>query len=102
MTGGIPPQRHRCPSYEWCTERTPGHKDHVGQIQLMTTSRGQELRVSLTATRDNAPTVLIEATLDPHGPMMEVAEMDPAEAVELASFLLRLARVAQESGEGVR
>lgn len=102
MAVGIPSQRHRCPTYEWCTERAAGHKDHVGEIQVLTTAQGHEIRVSLIATGDKQPVVQVEASFDHPTPMMEVAEMDPAEAVELAGFLLRLARVAQGSGEGVR
>lgn len=102
MAGGIPSQRHRCPTYEWCTERISGHKDHVGEAQVLTTSRGHEIRVSLVAGPDEEPTVQVEASFDHPTPMMEVAEMDAAEAVELAGFLLRLAREAQGSGKGVR
>jgi hypothetical protein len=98
----IPPQRHRCPAYEWCVERREGHSVHVGEVHVLTTSRGIEIRVLLSATEAHAPVVQIEAALEKGGPLMELTELDAAEAVELAGFLLRLARVAQGSGEGVR
>lgn len=102
MAVGIPSQRHMCPAYEWCVERAPGHREHVGEVRVLTTSRGHEVRVSLSADYEQEPVVQIEAALNRGGPVMEVAELDAAEAVELAGFLLRLARVAQASGKGVR
>jgi hypothetical protein len=62
---------------------------------VLTTARGIEFRVSLSAEDDAAPVVQMEAAFDRSGPHMELAELDAAEAVELAGFLLRLARVAQ-------
>lgn len=95
MGVGIPPQRHRCPVHGWCTTAGQGHRTHVGEAQVLTTDRGTEFRVTLSAEDHGPPLVQIEATFDSGGPPMEVAELDAAEAVELAGFLLRLARVAQ-------
>jgi hypothetical protein len=102
MADGIPPQRRRCPTYEWCHERAPGHRLHVGEEQLLTTSRGTEIRVSVTANAGQEPVVLIEGAFDHGGPMMEMAELDASEAMELAGFLSRLGRLARGSGKEVR
>lgn len=95
MAADIPPQRHRCLVHEWCTTAGPGHRTHVGEVHVLTTERGTELRVALTAEDRERPVVQFEAVLDEDGPPMEVADLDAAEAVELAGFLLRAARVAQ-------
>jgi len=97
MAVNIPPQRHRCTTHEWCVERGQGHQTHAGEAQVLTTARGTEIRVSLMAEGDEAPVVHMEAAFDRGGPLMELAELDAAEAVELAGFLLRLARVAQSA-----
>jgi hypothetical protein len=73
---------------------------HVGETQVLTTARGIEFRVSLSAEDGADPVVQIEAAFDRSGPHMELAELDAAEAVELAGFLLRLARVAQVTRSG--
>lgn len=101
MTDGIPPQRRRCPTYEWCDERSPGHRVHVGEAKVLPTSHGREIRVSVTANAGQEPVVIVEGAFDHGGPHMEVAELDPAEAIELAGFLLRLGRVARGSGSEV-
>lgn len=95
MGVGVPPQRHRCSVHEWCRTAGPAHRSHVGEAQVLTTSRGTEFRVTLSAEGHEAPVVQVEAAFDSGGPLMEVTELDAAEAVELAGFLLRLARVAQ-------
>jgi hypothetical protein len=95
MAVDIPPQRHRCPVHDWCTTAGHGHRAHVGEAHVLSTERGTEFRVSLTAEDDEPPLVHVEAALNGDGPLMEVAELDAAEALELAGFLLRLARVAQ-------
>lgn len=98
----IPPQRHRCPTYAWCRERAPGHRLHVGEACVLSTSRGTEIRVSLTAGADREPALLVEGTFDDGGPMMELTELDAREATELAEVLLRLAQAAQGSRKEVR
>jgi len=100
MAVSIPPQRHRCPVHDWCTEPSHGHRVHVGEMHVLTTARGIEFRVSLSAEGDADALVQIEAAFDRSGPHMELAELDAAEAVELAGFLLRLARVAQVTRSG--
>jgi hypothetical protein len=95
MAVNIPPQRHRCPRHDWCTVPVRGHQAHAGEARVLTTSRGVEIRVSLTAEGDQEPVLQMEAAFESGTPMMELAEMEPVEAVELAGFLLRLARVAQ-------
>jgi hypothetical protein len=95
MAVGIPPQRQRCPMHDWCTTAGHGHRAHVGEAHVLTAERGTEFRVSLSAEDDEPPLVQVEAAFDSGGPLMEVAELDAAEALELAGFLLRLARVAQ-------
>lgn len=102
MAAGTPPQRPRCPTYPWCVERTAGHRLHVGEAEVLATSRGTELRVSLSAEGPDEPVVQIEATFEHGGPMMELAGLDVGEALTLAGFLLRVGRVAQEAGRGVR
>ena len=97
MAADIPPQRHRCPIYEWCEERTPGHRVHVGEAHVVNTSRGTELRVSVTANAHHGPVLLVEGAFNHGGPMMELTELDPQEAVDLAELFLRLAHVARES-----
>ncbi|HSE09476.1 MAG TPA: hypothetical protein VLB29_12490 [Nocardioidaceae bacterium] len=100
MAASIPPQRHRCPVHEWCTEAGPVHEAHVGEVHVLTTARGLEFRVSLNAEGDAAPVVQMEAAFERSGPLMDLAELDPAEALELAGFLLRLARVAEVERTG--
>jgi hypothetical protein len=95
MAVDIPPQRHRCPVHDWCTTAGHGHKAHVGEAHVLSAERGTEFRLSLSAEGDQPPLVQIEASFDSGGALMEVAELDAAEALELAGFLLRLARVAQ-------
>jgi hypothetical protein len=95
MAAEIPPQRQRCPVHDWCTTSGHGHHTHVGEAHVLAAERGTEFRVSLSADGDDPPLVQVEAALDSGGPLMEVAELDAAEALELAGFLLRLARVAQ-------
>ena len=99
---GIPEQRHRCPRHEWCVERLRGHHTHVGDQQILTTSRGTEIRVSLSAEGDATPVVQMEATFERGGPAMELAELEAAEAVELAGSLLGQARVAELDRNKVR
>ena len=99
MAVNIPPQRHRCTKHEWCVSRGQGHRVHVGEAQLLTTSRGTEIRVSLSAEDDEEPIVHLEAAFERGGAVMELAELAAPEAIELAGFLLRFARVAQVSGK---
>ena len=95
MGVGIPPQRHRCLVHDWCTTAGHGHRTHLGEPQVLTTDRGTEFRVTLSAEDHDPPLVQVEARFERGGPPLEVAELDAAEAVELAGFLLRVARVAQ-------
>jgi hypothetical protein len=101
MAVNIPPQRHRCTRHVWCVERGPAHQTHAGEAQVLATSRGTEIRLSLTAEGDQPPVVQMEAAFERGGPMMELAELDATEAVELAGFLLRLARVAEGTRDEV-
>lgn len=100
MADNSAPQRHGCPVHEWCGESAAGHRSHVGEVHVLTTSRGLEFRVSLNAEGDGAPVVQLEAAFESSGPLMDLAELDPAEALELAGFLLRLARVAEVERTG--
>jgi hypothetical protein len=102
MAANIPPQRHRCPKHDWCTVPGHGHQTHVGEARVLTTSRGTEIRVSLTAEGNQEPILQMEAAFESGTPMMELAALDPVEAVELAGFLLRLARVAQDARHEIR
>jgi hypothetical protein len=102
MAINIPPQRHRCTRHEWCLARGQGHKVHLGEVHVLSTANGTELRVSLNAEGDQDPVVHVEATFESGGPLMELAELGAAEAVELAGFLLRLARAAQMTPKEVR
>ena len=43
MAVSIPPQRHRCPIHDWCTEPAHGHRVHVGEMHVLTTARGIEI-----------------------------------------------------------
>lgn len=95
MAVSIPPQRHRCSRHRWCLARGQGHQVHRGEAHLLTTSLGTEIRVSLSAEGDAEPVVHLEAALDRGGAMLELAELEPAEAVELAGFLLHLGQDAQ-------
>lgn len=89
----IPSQRQRCATYEWCTATVRGHRSHVGEVHRLATARGTRLRVSLMAEDQHDPVVVIEAAFHRDNPLLEVAELEPAEAVELAGMFLRLARV---------
>ena len=68
MAVSIPPQRHRCPTHEWCTEAAHGHRMHVGELHALTTARGIEIRVSLSAEDGADPVVRVEATFGEFGP----------------------------------
>lgn len=92
----IPSQRHRCRLYDWCT--TAGRHDvHVGEVRTLVTENGRRLRVSLTAEGDGPPVLAVEVGLRENQPLLEVVELEPVEAVELAGVLLRLARTADSS-----
>lgn len=101
MAARIPSQRNRCTMHSWCVVRSRGHRVHQGEAQTLSTAAGTEIRLALTAEADEAPVVLLEATFDSGGAMMEVAEIAVPEAVELAEFLLRLAGTAQVTRGGV-
>ena len=94
----IPSPQQRCIVHEWCTVLRPGHRTHIGEVHLLATSRGTRLRVSLVAEDRSEPFVHLEAAFHAEGPLLEVAELDPAEAVELAGMFLRLARVGRGTG----
>jgi hypothetical protein len=98
----IPSQRNRCTKHAWCVARSHGHPVHQGAPQSLTTSAGTELRLSLSAEDDDAPTVLLEATFESGGAMLEIAELDVPEAIELAEFLLRLAGTTQVTRGSLR
>ena len=102
MTVVIPPQRGHCPTFPWCSGSEAAHRVHVGELHVLNTTRGAELRVSLNAEDDQPPRVHLEATFDTSGPAMDLAELDPTEAVELAGVFLRLARIAQGATNGAR
>jgi hypothetical protein len=95
MAVNVPTQRRRCPRHTWCNQRGQGHSAHEGEVQVLATAHGTAIRLSLTADDDDAPSVHVEASLDEGGPMMDLAELAPAEATDLAGLLLRLARVTQ-------
>lgn len=95
----VPSRRQQCPTHAWCTSVGRGHRTHVGEVQVITTSQRTRLRLSLVAENDNPPVVHIEATFAAEEPLMEIAELAPAEAVQLAGILLRLARSAHGSGD---
>ena len=102
MSVSIPPQRRVCATYDWCMASGQRHQTHVGEVHTVGTSRGTEVRVSLSAHNDEDPLVELEVAFEPGGPAMEVAQLDPAEAVELAGCFLRLARTAQNADRGIR
>ena len=91
---GIPSQRRHCTTYEWCTAATRGHRVHTSEGQTLTAATGVRLRVSLTAEDHREPFVLIEASYGAEEPLLEIAVLDPAEALELAGMFLRQARQA--------
>ncbi len=92
---GIPSQRRRCAVYDWCTTVGTGHRTHVSKPHVFRTAGGATLQVSVTAEDHGAPAVHLEAGFGPGEALMEITELEPAEAVELAGLLLRLARTAQ-------
>lgn len=94
---GIPSQRRRCATYDWCTAATRGHRVHTSESQTLTAATGVRLRVSLCAEDDREPFVHIEASFGPDEPLLEIAELDPAEALELAGMFLRQARQGHAS-----
>ena len=102
MAVSIPPQRRACATYDWCMASGPRHDAHLGEVHTVDTSRGTQMRVSLSAHNDEEPLVELEVAFEPGGPAMEVAQLDAAEAVELAGIFLRLARVAQSADKGIR
>ena len=93
----IPTQRRRCASWDWCTVPAAGHRVHVGEVHVVKTLQGTELRISLNADAEHPPVVHLEAAFVPGGTPMEVTELDATEALELAGVFLRLARIAQEA-----
>lgn len=99
MTAAIPPQRNRCLVHAWCTATTPRHRVHTGGNVLLTTARDVELRVALTAEDDQPPVVTLEASFESAGPLMQLAELEVAEALELAEVFQRLARAARIDSE---
>jgi len=99
MTAAIPPQRNRCRMHVWCTATTRRHRVHTGEAFLLTTVRGVELRVALTAENDQPPVVTLEASFETSGPLMQLAELEVAEALELAEVFQRLARAARIGSE---
>lgn len=90
----IPSQRRRCATYAWCTVPSRRHRVHTGEGQTLVASTGARLRVSLSAENGQDPAVQLEASYGPDEPMLEIADLTPAEAVELAGIFLRLARDA--------
>ena len=101
MAASIPPQRRSCATYDWCTASGQRHHSHVGELHVLDTSGGTELRVSLSAQEREEPRLELEVAFQPGGPSMEVAALDAAEAVELAGVCLRLARIAQSVEKGI-
>lgn len=91
---GIPSQRQQCAVHEWCTAVGRGHRAHVSKPHVFTTAQDATLQVSLTAEDRQAPVVHLQAAFALGDPLMEITELEPAEAVELAGLLLRLARTA--------
>ncbi|HEU4512171.1 MAG TPA: hypothetical protein VFR87_03610 [Nocardioidaceae bacterium] len=89
---GIPSQRQQCVVYAWCTAVGRGHRTHVSKPLVFRTAQDPVLQVSLTAENQHAPFVHLEAAFASGEALMEIAELEPAEAVELAGLLLRLAR----------
>lgn len=90
----IPSQRQQCAVYDWCTAVGRGHRTHVSKPHIFRTADLSMLQVSLTAEDQHAPVVHLEAAFGPGEVLMEITELEPAEAVELAGLLLRLARTA--------
>lgn len=90
----IPSQRQRCDVFDWCTASGRRHEQHVGEVRILVTETGRRLRVSLTAEGDAPPRLAVELSFRDDQPLLEVVELEPAEAVELAGMLLRLARTA--------
>lgn len=86
----VPPQGRRCPTHEWCTLSSDGHHSHIGDVHVIGTALRSQVSLSLDA-REGASVVRVQT-----GPTGLVA-LEPAEAVELAGVLLRLARTAQET-----
>jgi hypothetical protein len=66
----------------------------VSQPHVLRTAHDATLQVSLTAENRHEPVVHLEAALGRADVLLEIADLDPAEAVELAGVLLRLARTA--------
>lgn len=95
MEEGIPAQRRRCATHGWCTVSGQGHVVHAGELHTVTNAEGTEIRIFLTAERDDDPVVRVEIAYGPTGPGLEVMDLDPTESVGLAGVLLRLARTAQ-------
>lgn len=94
MSVSVPSQRQRCPVYSWCIASGTGHIEHIGEVNLITTERGREVRVNLQAERDRTPGVIVEVTFEEGGPGMQVVDLGAPEALELAGIFLRLARDA--------
>lgn len=92
--GEIPAQRRSCAVHAWCTVPGRGHDLHAGRMYALASARGNEVRLVMTADGAEEPRVRVEVAYGPLGPGMEVAEMDAAEALELAGVLLRMAREA--------
>lgn len=99
----IPSQRQRCAVHEWCTSAGRGHRTHVSQPHVLTTVGEAILQVSLTAEDEQKPVIHLEAAFAPGQVLMEISDLEPAAAIELAGLLLRLARTAHiGSDQGAR
>lgn len=92
--GEIPAQRSRCPAHPWCTAPGRDHRVHTGHVHALTSARGTEVRLVMTAEGAAEPHVRVEVAYSPLGPGFDVVELDAAEALELAGVLLRMGRDA--------
>jgi hypothetical protein len=86
-------QAGRCPVHPWCTVTRRHHRVHTGEEHRLATVSGVELRLTLHAENRHPPVVEIEAALAPSGTLLEVAELEAAQALELAGVLRRLVTV---------
>jgi hypothetical protein len=92
----VPSQRNRCRVYEWCTA-SGRHKVHTGDAVVVATARGVKLRIALHAEGREAPVVQLETAFTPAGALLEIAELEPAEARHLSEVLDRMSSMAKVS-----
>lgn len=83
-----------CPVHPWCIVEGP-HEEHTSTGRSVSTVRGREVRVWLVAEADGSPCLHVELAYSPDVPGIDVVDLEPAEAGELAAVLRALVASAR-------